>query len=153
MARLLVEPQKAPILPAAPPIVEAPKIEPLKLEPPRIEPAKIEKPALPPPSTKPAPGVEQAGTGLLDAGPPESAAAGTGEEYRPSRIVGGKQRVRLGVLRGKRILFSERDRSSISGKESLPPPAPAASSPRFLRSHRRRSTKSANGHWPSRRRR
>ncbi|WDT70467.1 MAG: hypothetical protein MPW17_17145 [Candidatus Manganitrophus sp.] len=34
VARLLVEPQKAPILPAAPPIVEAPKIEPLKLEPP-----------------------------------------------------------------------------------------------------------------------
>lgn len=48
VARLLVEPQKAPSLPAA--VVHPPKAAPLKLEPPRIEPAQIESPVPPPPS-------------------------------------------------------------------------------------------------------
>ncbi|WDT82300.1 MAG: TonB family protein [Candidatus Manganitrophus sp.] len=128
VARLLVEPQKAPILPAAPPIVEAPKIEPLKLEPPRIEPAKIEKPALPPPSTKPAPGVEQAGPASSTPAPPKAPPQEQVKNIGLLGLLGGNKGSGSASSVGKGF-SSLKEIVPPSAEKKPSPSAPAASSP------------------------
>lgn len=127
VARLLVEPQKAPVLPAVPPAVEAPKVEPLKLESPRIEPAHVEKPALPPPSPKTAPGVEQGGRVSATA-PPKAPPQEQVKNIGLLGLLGGNKGSGSASSVGKGF-SSLKEIAPPSTEKRSSPSAPAASSP------------------------